>query len=92
MLFLLELIWNTECFTSILHLMFLNISHAILHKLYIDTDVDKRGRNSCSLPPYYNAFLVITTGPKTHFFSQIILALLHLYIHTCRNKNPSDFD
>lgn len=33
MLFLLEIIWNVECFTSILSLMFLNISHAILHKL-----------------------------------------------------------
>lgn len=51
MLFLFELIWNVECFTSILGLMFLNILHAILHKLYIDTAVDKRGRNSSSLPP-----------------------------------------
>lgn len=91
MLFLLELIWNVECFTGILDLMFLNISHAILHKLYIDPAVDKR-RSSCSLPPSHNAFLIITIGPETHFFSQIISALLHLYIHTCRNKNHSDFN
>lgn len=41
MLFLLELIWNVE-FIGIWSLMFLNISHAILHNLHIDTPVDKR--------------------------------------------------
>lgn len=45
MLLLLELIWNVECFANILDLMFLNISYAILHKLYIETAVDERGRN-----------------------------------------------
>lgn len=91
MLLLLELIWNVECFANILDLMFLNISYAILHKLYIETAVDEREETDVHFHLHI-IFFIITIEPKTPFFSQIVLALLHLYIHTCRNRNHSDFD